>query len=169
MFGVRTFVKCDGARYTDGLAALPGVEKVHDLAIAHEHVDRGAGGRHLAPVEEGQASIIPFENQHEAAATDTGTLWLDKAKHRVRGDRGVHGVTALLQHFHRSVGGMGVCGCRHRTEGPSLAPGRRRRRRLAGTVGRCAPDMDEEEREQEQAFHQGPGLAGGKWKPAKIP
>ncbi len=77
----------------------PGVEE----GVAR---DRQRGG--LAPVDGGHLPGAPVEVHEVAPAADAGAVGLGHAQRRRRGDGGVDGVAAALEHGHADAGGVGV-------------------------------------------------------------
>ena len=106
-----TFVHGNGTRNTNGLAALPGLKKVHDLAVFHKHINGSAGWCYLPSLMERELSAFPLENKHKAASAQTRALRLNQPQHRVCRDGRIDRMTTLFQHFYSCRNRVRIC-CR---------------------------------------------------------
>ena len=70
-----------------------------DLALAVQvHVTCGGGWRRLAVIQAGRLAVVI--DQHETAAAEIAGFGIGHGQHECRGHGRIHGIAAVLHHFH---------------------------------------------------------------------
>ena len=111
VLGVGQFQRAQHARRAHRAPTDDALHEVHGLAVLHEQVGRGGGGRGLAAVV-GQR-LVAIEMQQEQATADARRLRLDEVQHHLHRDRRIDRAAAGLQHLEAGVGGQRVGGGDH--------------------------------------------------------
>ena len=109
----------DGAGYTGGASALPGIDKAQRIAVPVQPVlfCRRCGRRFAAVIDRDRPCLCIVAD-HEGASAETGALRLDQTQHHLHGNGGIDRIAAAAQCLQPGLDGQRMGGGDHRLLAP---------------------------------------------------